>query len=58
MPVDEQRILDELMIELDGTPNKAEIGANAMLGASLACPLEQRFMRCLCGNTSEELPEV
>ena len=37
MPVDEQRILDELMIELDGTPNKAEIGANAMLGASLAC---------------------
>ena len=37
MPVDEQRILDELMIELDGTPNKAELGANAMLGASLAC---------------------
>ena len=37
MPVDEQRILDELMIELDGTPNKADLGANAMLGASLAC---------------------
>ena len=37
MPVDEQRILDELMIELDGTPNKANLGANAMLGVSMAC---------------------
>lgn len=37
MPVDEQRVLDEVMIELDGTPNKAELGANAVLGASMAC---------------------
>ena len=37
LPVDEQRIIDEVMIELDGTPNKANLGANAMLGASMAC---------------------
>lgn len=48
MPVDEQRMLDELMIELDGTPNKAELGANAMLGASLAC--------LHAGAASHELP--
>ncbi len=32
----DQRALDERMIELDGTPNKARLGANAILGASLA----------------------
>ena len=37
MSVDEQRLIDEAMIELDGTPNKSKLGANAMLGASLAC---------------------
>ncbi len=37
LPVDEQRIIDEVMLELDGTPNKSDIGANAMLGASMAC---------------------
>ena len=37
LPVDEQKIIDEVMIELDGTPNKSNLGANAMLGASLAC---------------------
>jgi enolase len=31
-----QRALDEAMIELDGTPNKAKLGANAILGVSLA----------------------
>ena len=29
--------LDRLMIELDGTPNKSRLGANAILGVSLAC---------------------
>jgi enolase len=29
--------IDALLCELDGTPNKAELGANAILGASLAC---------------------
>ena len=33
----EQRKLDRLLIELDGTPNKARLGANAILGTSLAC---------------------
>src|SRR5712691_7236964 len=32
----DQILLDEVMIELDGTPNKAKLGANAILGASLA----------------------
>ncbi|PKL00488.1 MAG: phosphopyruvate hydratase [Tenericutes bacterium HGW-Tenericutes-1] len=32
-----QAFLDKLMIELDGTPNKAKLGANAILGVSLAC---------------------
>ncbi len=32
----EQRALDETMIELDGTPNKGRLGANALLGVSLA----------------------
>jgi enolase 1/2/3 len=32
----DQRGLDEALIELDGTPNKAKLGANAILGVSLA----------------------
>src|SRR3954464_1655004 len=31
-----QNLLDKIMIELDGTPNKANLGANAILGTSLA----------------------
>ena len=37
MPVDDQRLLDETIVELDGTGNKSRLGANATLGASLAC---------------------
>ena len=33
----EQVAIDRLLIELDGTPNKSRLGANAILGASLAC---------------------
>jgi enolase len=33
----DQAGIDEILIELDGTPNKAELGANAILGVSLAC---------------------
>lgn len=33
----EQAAIDKLLIELDGTPNKGKLGANAILGASLAC---------------------
>ncbi|MCQ2260591.1 MAG: phosphopyruvate hydratase [Bacteroidales bacterium] len=36
MFVEEQRALDEKMIELDGTENKSRLGANAILGVSLA----------------------
>ena len=34
--VRDQKYIDEMLIELDGTPNKANLGANAILGASLA----------------------
>lgn len=33
----DQRAIDQTLIELDGTPNKSRLGANAILGASLAC---------------------
>ena len=33
----DQSAIDHRLIELDGTPNKATLGANAMLGVSLAC---------------------
>ncbi len=32
----DQRLIDQIMIDLDGTPNKARLGANAILGVSLA----------------------
>jgi len=32
----EQRLIDQVMIDLDGTPNKERLGANAILGVSLA----------------------
>ena len=33
---DEQRSIDQIMIDLDGTPNKQKLGANAILGVSMA----------------------
>ncbi|MBP1925524.1 enolase [Sedimentibacter acidaminivorans] len=33
----EQVSIDKMLIELDGTPNKAKLGANAILGVSMAC---------------------
>lgn len=35
--VQDQRYIDDLMIEMDGTSNKNKLGANAILGVSLAC---------------------
>ncbi len=32
----DQRLIDSMMLELDGTPNKGKLGANAILGVSLA----------------------
>ena len=34
--VQEQRLIDNVLLELDGTPNKGKLGANAILGVSLA----------------------
>src|SRR4029077_1642876 len=34
----DQTEIDKLLLELDGTPNKSKLGANAILGVSLACP--------------------
>ena len=37
LEVSEQRKIDEVMIEFDGTPNKSKLGANAILSVSVAC---------------------
>src|SRR3989442_13797931 len=58
----EQITLDELMIELDGTPNKGSLGANAILGVSLAIAkaaanaLQQPLYRYLGGASARTLP--
>ncbi len=58
----EQRALDLAMIELDGTPNKSRLGANAMLGVSLALAkasadeLEFPLYRYLGGTNAHRLP--
>jgi enolase len=58
----DQVALDEQMIELDGTPNKGKLGANAILGASLAvarasaAALELPLYRYLGGVSARTLP--
>ncbi len=58
----DQVVLDEVMIELDGTPNKAKLGANAMLGVSLAAAKaaanaqNQPLYRYLGGVSARTLP--
>lgn len=58
----DQRLLDETMIELDGTDNKSELGANAMLGVSLAVAraaassLGLPLFRYIGGLRSDTLP--
>jgi enolase 1/2/3 len=37
MDVTDQRGIDDIMLELDGTPNKGKLGANAILAVSMAC---------------------
>jgi enolase len=37
LPAGEQPAIDQLLCDLDGTPNKSRLGANALLGVSLAC---------------------
>lgn len=60
MYVENQCEIDARMIELDGTPNKSKLGANAILGVSLACakaaaieagmPLYKYVGGCNCGT--------
>ena len=62
MDATEQESLDALMIEMDGTPNKARLGANAILGVSLALAkaaassLEMPLYRYLGGTAARTLP--
>jgi enolase len=57
-----QMHIDRLMIELDGTPNKARLGANAILGVSLACAkaaaieAKQPLFRFVGGARAHVLP--
>jgi enolase len=61
-PATEQRTIDETMIALDGTPNKGDLGANAILGVSLAvanaaaADAGQPLYRYLGGNEAHLLP--
>ena len=58
----DQRNLDAIMLELDGTPNKTRLGANAILGVSLAAAhaaaraLELPLYRYIGGMSSRVLP--
>ena len=58
----EQNTIDQIMIEIDGTPNKAKLGANAILGVSLAVAkaaaneLNQPLYRYVGGVSANTLP--
>ena len=66
----EQRLIDQVLIDLDGTPNKARLGANAILGVSLAVakaaadsrgaaavPLRRRAERARAARPDDEHPQ-
>ncbi|MFN8406605.1 MAG: phosphopyruvate hydratase [Sphingobacteriaceae bacterium] len=58
----EQNMIDQLMIDMDGTPNKAKLGANAILGVSLAVSkaaaqeIGQPLYRYIGGVNANTLP--
>jgi len=58
----DQTAIDKMLIELDGTPNKSKLGANAILGASLACAraasesLKIPLYRYIGGSSAHLLP--
>ena len=60
--VTDQNAIDAKMIELDGTPNKSKLGANAILGVSLACAKAaametgQELYRYIGGVNANTLP--
>ena len=66
----DQRLVDQAMLDLDGTPNKANLGANAILGVSLAVaraavgerrpaalPLRRRPQRPPAAGADDEHPQ-
>jgi enolase len=65
MAAADQRLVDRLLCELDGTPDKSRLGANAILGVSLACahaaaavrevPLWQYLLSSAGKSTAEAL---
>lgn len=60
--IQEQRLIDNILIELDGTPNKGKLGANAILGVSMAVAraaaneLGLPFYRYIGGVNAHTLP--
>jgi enolase len=62
LDAEDQLALDTAMIELDGTPNKSRLGANAILGVSLACAkasaaeLDMPLFRYVGGAFAHTLP--
>ena len=62
MPAHEQNLIDAALVRLDGTPNKARLGANAMLAVSLAvakaaaADLGQPLYRYVGGVSARTLP--
>ncbi|MEY4959750.1 MAG: hypothetical protein RL271_1124 [Actinomycetota bacterium] len=58
----DQRAIDQIMIDLDGTPNKSRLGANAILGVSLAVAkaaaesADLSFFRYIGGPNASMLP--
>ena len=58
----EQRVIDQLLIDLDGTPDKSKLGANAILGVSLAVAraaadsAQLPLFRYVGGSTAHLLP--
>lgn len=62
LDVEQQAQIDQIMIDLDGTPNKSRLGANAILGVSLACAkaaansLDMPLYRYVGGTSARLLP--
>ena len=58
----DQTSIDKMLIEIDGTPNKTRLGANAILGASLACAKAAAaatgvsLYNYICGVNAKVLP--
>lgn len=61
-PVTDHAAIDQIMLDLDGTPNKEKLGANAILGVSLACAkaaaeyLQLPLYRYIGGTNAKDLP--